>query len=297
MIVKPPLKWVGGKTQILPAVLERFPPVIENYYEPFLGGGSVLLGLLSQRRHTVRGAVYASDANPFLIGFYVNLQQRPRELIAEVQKFIDQMHACPVDGPVDRAPADNITGTSSPESFYYWVRSHMNRLEDKSSLRASAMFMFINKTCFRGLYRTGPNGFNVPYGHYKNPSIMDTSHMLEVSALIKDVQFRCGDYAAVFSAAAAGDFVYLDPPYVPEKASSFVSYNADGFGLEAHKILFKAMRDTPARVLMSNADVPLIRSELPSPPFMITTLAARRAINSKEPDSVTQEVLVRNYMA
>jgi DNA adenine methylase len=91
--------------------------------------------------------------------------------------------------------------------------------------------------------------------------------------------------------------VYLDPPYVPEKASSFVSYNADGFGLEAHKILFKAMRDTPARVLMSNADVPLIRSELPSPPFMITTLAARRAINSKEPDSVTQEVLVRNYMA
>jgi DNA adenine methylase len=273
-MVKPILKWVGGKTQILEDVLKEFPRDMNNYREIFLGGGSVLLGVLEHPEIKIRGKVYAYDSNEALVSVYKNIQSSHEELYKEIQTI------------------GNVN-----EETYYKLRKEYNALDDKKTVKASALFIVLNKTCFRGVFRIGPNGFNVPFGHYKNPEIINKEHLEKVSRLVQNVTFECLDFKESLSNISdTGDFVYLDPPYVPEKESSFVSYNADGFGLDAHKALFAAMRATRAHVLMSNADVPLIRSELTTPPFVVETLSARRAINSKEPDAVTQEVLVRNYV-
>jgi DNA adenine methylase len=213
---KPFLKWVGGKTQIIDAVLERFPKTIQNYYEPFLGGGSVLLALLSKKTGniTLNGKIYASDLNSKLIGLYKNIQSKPDELIKKVKQLQDNFLAC--KGTIVNRQAKNIEeAITSRESYYFWIRAKFNNLGSSDSVRASAMLLFLNKTCFRGLYREGPNGFNVPYGNYANPSIIDENHIRQISTLIKDVEFRQSPFLQALKNVKPGDFVYMDPPYAP----------------------------------------------------------------------------------
>jgi DNA adenine methylase len=143
-IVKPVLKWVGGKTQILEEVLGLFPKEMENYHEPFLGGGSVLLGLLAsvEAGHTVvYGTVYASDLNPNLIALYKNVQSRPDEFIQETGALIDAYSKC-TGGVVNRKPTTMAEATTSPESYYYWIRGQFNALkgEERHGAAASARF-------------------------------------------------------------------------------------------------------------------------------------------------------------
>ena len=130
---------------------------------------------------------------------------------------------------------------TSQESYYYWIRYNYNNLsiEEKTDIIGSAMFIFLNKTCFRGIYRIGPHGFNVPFGHYKNVSIYEETHIKEISELIQPVIFRTQSFIQSFYYCESDDFVYLDPPYVPEKTTSFVGYTADGFDLTQHQNLFK----------------------------------------------------------
>jgi DNA adenine methylase len=302
-VTKPVLKWVGGKTQILDNVLELFPKEMKSYHEPFLGGGSVLLGLLSYiRAGTIKltdgGKLYASDLNSNLIGLYKNIQSNPDSLIREVKKLIDEFSKCKGE-EVNRKAKTLEDAMTSPESYYFWIRSQFNSLskEERTTPVASAMLLFMNKTCFRGVYREGPNGFNVPYGNYKNPTILDENHIREVSELIKHVVFKCQSFEDSLKGVNAGDFVYLDPPYAPEESTSFVSYTADGFPIEAHKNLFKLcneLKQKNVRLLMSNADVPLVRSSFPTPVYQIKRIECRRAINSKKPESKTHEVLITN---
>ncbi len=300
-IVKPVLKWVGGKTQILDDVLALFPSEMQNYHEPFVGGGSVLLGFLScvkSGKIRVSGHVYASDVNSNLIGLYKNIQTCPSELITEVNKLVGVFQS--IKGSIVNREAANVTeAQSSRESYYFWIRSQFNALskEARASVVGSAMLLFLNKTCFRGVYREGPRGFNVPYGNYKNPSILDEDHIRSVSELIKDVVFVQRSFEDSLMGVAAGDFVYLDPPYAPESETSFVSYTADGFTLEQHKMLFAmcaALHTKGARLAMSNADVKLVKNAFPSPPFTTRVIVCRRAINSKNPESKTNEVLIHN---
>ena len=298
---KPFLKWVGGKTQIIDNVLGLFPKDINNYYEPFLGGGSVLLGLLSHMASghiKVRGKIYASDLNKTLIGVYKNIQIRCDSFIIEVRKLIDDYNKCRDDG-VNRGAVSLEEALSSPESYYFWIRSRFNALDDtdKVSVVGSAMFLFMNKTCFRGVYREGPRGFNVPFGNYKNPSIIDEEHIREVSRLIKDVVFV--DRTFIDSLGAIGDgcsnFVYLDPPYAPENDKSFVGYTSDGFGLDMHTTLFNKCHELNkkgVKILMSNADVKLVRDAFAG--YHIDSVVCRRAINSKNPEARTNEVLIYN---
>jgi DNA adenine methylase len=160
---------------------------------------------------------------------------------------------------------------------------------------AAALLLFLNKTCFRGIYREGPNGFNVPYGHYKKPSIVDEHQLMEMSDLIKYVEFRCCSFDECLTNVEKGDFVYLDPPYVPETATSFVGYTKDGFKLENHKTLFeicKSLSNKKVILVMSNADVQLVRDSFVEDVYDITTLSCKRTINSKKPQSTTNEVLV-----
>jgi DNA adenine methylase len=301
-LVKPFLKWVGGKTQIIHDVLALFPKQIHNYHEPFLGGGSVLLALLSDKSITVSGRIYASDINPHLIAIYKNIQHHPEQLIEEVKKLADAYTKCS-GSVVNRAPVSIEEAMTSQESYYFWIRSHFNLITKGAivaSIQASAMLLFLNKTCFRGLYREGPRGFNVPFGNYKNPTIIDEAHIREVSALIRDVIFTCEPYVNSLvrvSGNPAGDFVYLDPPYAPETSTSFVSYTADGFSLEDHKILFSICDKIEARMLMSNSDVALVNEAFSGPQYTKKTISCKRSINSKSPESRTNEVLVTNIVA
>ena len=298
-IVKPFMKWVGGKTQIIGDVIALFPKEMNNYHEPFLGGGSVLLALLSHMGNgtiKVSGKIYASDLNSNLIALYQNIQSDPDGIIAEVRKLSDEFAECRAD-PVNRKAATLEAALGSQESYYFWTRSRFNALKARTSLAASAMLLFMNKTCFRGVYREGPNGFNVPFGNYKNPCILDADHIRTVSMLIKDVVFTHCAFDACLSKIAAGDFVYLDPPYAPETGTSFVSYTSDGFNLEDHGRLFKLCAEMKAKNVkmgMSNADVQLVRDAFPSPAYTTKTISCRRAINSKEPDKRTNEVLIMN---
>jgi DNA adenine methylase len=301
IITKPFLKWVGGKTQIIDDIISLFPKKIVNYYEPFLGGGSVLLALLSYVKSgqiEVSGKIYASDLNFNLIWLYKNIQLQPNIVIAEVNKLVDDFSK--IKGTeINRKPSNIQEALTSHESYYYWIRSRFNALikEERPNPLASAMFLFMNKTCFRGVYREGPNGFNVPYGNYKNPSILEEEHIKSVSELIKDVIFTTSSFSDSLKTVESGDFVYLDPPYAPESETSFVSYTSDGFNLNNNKALFEKCNDMNTkniRFLMSNAEVKLVKDAFPSPNFKTKIISCRRAINSKKPDSKTNEVLITN---
>jgi DNA adenine methylase len=294
--MKPFIKWVGGKTQIINNVIGLFPKEIQNYHEPFLGGGSVLLALLSNPDIHISGNVYASDLNSNLIGLYKNVQSYPDELIAETKKLINEFTTC-IGTVVNRAASTFEEACTSPESYYFWIRSRFNAFskEERMSVKASAMLLFMNKTCFRGVYREGPRGFNVPFGNYKNPSILDEDHIKAVSVLLQSVIFRDCEFSESFSKVLPGDFIYLDPPYAPANANSFVGYTADGFTLEHHKTLFELCKNINAKILMSNADVQLVKDSFPSPEYSTSIISCRRSIHSKEPGVKVNEVLITNY--
>lgn len=307
MTTKPLLKWVGGKGQILDTVLNLFPTAIHNYYEPFLGGGSVLIGLLGRINAgaiTLTGTIHAADLNPCLIGFYKVLQSNPEELLTELQR-LSTVYATACANPtpsVNRSPTTAEESRTSGESFYYWCRQRLNgiprTLAFRATTTAAALFLFLNRTCFRGVYREGPRGFNVPYGNYKNPTIVDADHLRALSILIQPVVFSVAPFGETLAIASPStqDFIYLDPPYVPETATSFTGYTADGFGPDEHAALFAILHglSTKTRFLLSNSAAPAVRAAFPVPLYTTTLLTARRAIHSKSPDSTTMEVLIRN---
>ena len=301
-VQKPFLKWVGGKTQIIEQLSDKFPKEMENYHEVFLGGGSVLFALLSlekQNKVTIKKKIYAYDLNETLIGLYKNVQTNKDELYRKVESLVKEYDGC--SGNItNRNPETIEQAKSSKESYYYWCRNNFNILwknHDKTSVEASALFMFLNKTCFRGMYREGPNGYNVPYGHYKKtPAVLDKKQLDTVSELIQNVEFLCLDFTNSFKNINAGDFVYLDPPYAPESSTSFVKYTKDGFDLDTHKKLFKMTNELTEKkimFMMSNANVELVKTYLGK--NKTEEILCRRAINSKKPDSTAMEVIITNY--
>ena len=295
-VVTPPIKWVGGKTQIMKEVIGSMPRVCEVYHEPFLGGGSVLLAVLSQKK---AGNIHiksfeASDVNATLIHLYKNIQTCLPELLSELKSLTDTFKS--IKGTdVNRDPVSIEQALTSQESFYYWQRRRLNSMTipQKNSPAGSALFVFLNKTCFRGVYREGPHGFNVPFGHYKNPAIYDKKHLEEISQLIQPVNFTVQDFTTI-GKAKPGDFIYLDPPYAPIKEDSFVSYTAGGFSKKDHDRLFNICELLTSRgiqFLMSNSDSPLVRKAFPEP-YITRTIECKRAIHSKNPGETAQEVLV-----
>jgi DNA adenine methylase len=246
----------------------------------------------------VSGKIYASDLNSNLIGLYKNIQKQPEELIKKVKEITTQYEKCK-GSEVNRKPTTLEQAMTSPESYYYWIRSRFNALskEQRMSVDGSAMMLFMNKTCFRGVYREGPNGFNVPFGNYKNPGILEEAHLRELSTLIKDVEFNVAGFSDSLAKVSTGDFVYLDPPYAPETDTSFVSYTSDGFTSDNHKALFQLCSDMGKKgikFLMSNAEVKLVRDSFPFPNYTTKIISCRRAIHSKKPETKTNEVLIRN---
>lgn len=297
---KPFLKWAGGKTQIIKNIISRFPNEIKDYHEPFIGGGSVLLALLSciKFKHIkLTGKIYAYDINPTLINLYKHIQTNHTELLQHIKHHIIEYDEC-ISSVINRKPTTLEEGKSSKESYYYWIRKVFNELPN-GNIQKSALFLIINKLCFRGLYREGPNGFNVPYGHYKKtPNIITFKELQELSVLMEDVQFECLTYLETFPKIKKYSFVYIDPPYVPINKTSFVSYNVDGFTKEKHLELFKlvqGLKDKKIKFIMSNSKAQLVEENFTSQNYKINEIECKRAINSKNPESKAMELIIWNY--
>jgi len=296
--IKPILKWVGGKTQIIDNVISEFPNEINNYHELFIGGGSVLFALLqsiNENKIKLTGKIYAYDINETLINLYKNVQSKSDEIIKEITPIINTYSS--LEGKeIIRNPDSLEEAITSKESYYYWLRKQYNNLsrENKNKPIGTAYFIFLNKTCFRGVYRESPkSGFNVPYGHYKNPEILNNEHLEIISKLIKDVNFIHSSFEDSFKRINKDDFIYLDPPYAPENDTSFVGYTSDGFDLEKHELLFKLCKKY--KFVMSNSDVELVRESFKQKKYKIKTILCKRSINSKKPDSKTNEVIIKSF--
>lgn len=285
--MKPFIKWVGGKTQIIGDVMDSFPPNIHNYHEVFVGGGSVLFTVLS--RGIVSGKVCAYDLNGTLIAVYKNIQENTEKLHKHLDSLYSEYESC-TGSDINRKPETLEDAKKSKENYYYWIRQWFNTNRDETPER-SATFIFLNKMCFRGVYREGPNGFNVPFGHYKTtPTLISLEELYSIRALIKNVDFKHCDFREAFKNIEHGDFVYLDPPYAPETKTSFVGYTKDGFGLKDHQDLFELIKSSKVQFSMSNANVKLVTDTFSE--YKIKEVQARRSINSKNPDAVTQEVII-----
>jgi DNA adenine methylase len=301
-ILKPILKWVGGKTQIINKLMNNFPIEINNYHEPFLGGGSVLLSLLSYVKSgmiTIHGNIYAYDLNEPLIYIYKNIQTRHNELYDILKNMITEFNECG-NGELNRNPTNIHEAKLAKENYFYWIRSKYNKLylTDKNSILGSAIFIFLNKTCFRGVFRVGPNGFNVPYGHYKNPEIINKEHLEEIHNLIQNVIFECCDFNTSLTIVKPNDFIYLDPPYAPETDTSFVGYTEKGFTIENHNNLFNLIHNltnTNTKLMLSNSDVSLVRENFTNKKYNILSILCKRSINSNNPSAKAKEVIIKNY--
>jgi DNA adenine methylase len=250
---RPLLKWVGGKRQLLGAILARLPERIDTYYEPFVGGGAVFFALAQQRRF--RRAVLA-DSNAELIATYRAVQRDVDAVIASLGRL---RHS---------------------EEEYYRIRASRPRSE---AARAARM-IYLNRTGFNGLYRVNRRGeFNVPFGRYQNPRICDAEHLRSVAVALAGVELLVGDFAGVAERARAGDAVYLDPPYVPVSATArFAEYHERPFGPDEHRRLaevFGALWRRGVVAVLSNSDTELTRALYRA--FEVEVVAARRSVNSR----------------
>lgn len=298
LLQKPCLKWVGGKTQYIDILLSNFPKSIQNYHELFLGGGSVLLAVLSLQKQNIlhiENKLYAYDANERLIIMYKHIQSEKEKLFEYIEKYIyiyDNIKGT----TIIRNPLTIEEANTSKESYYYWLRKKFNTIDIKS-IESSALFMILNKLCFRGVYREGKNGFNVPYGHYKKTPCIITKNELDIlSNLIQNVEFICCDFTISIQSIHKGDFVYLDPPYFPENSTSFVGYTKYGFDMEQHKHLFNNIRELDTKkckFCLSNSYVDFVLNSLSGFPYIEIT--AKRLIHSKNPETKTKEIIMYNY--
>lgn len=252
--IRPILKWVGGKQQLLPQLIPAVPPHYNKYIEPFLGGGALFFALAP------KGAII-SDSNPEIINVYRCTANSPEELISLLGTF------------------------KTDKETYYLIRSW--DLSNKSDIERAARILYLNRLCFNGLYRVNRKGiFNVPYGRYKNPKVCFPNELRIASRLLKSCTICCGDYKEILSIyAEKGDFIFIDPPYLPiSKYSDFKRYTPNQFHESDHIELaekVKALHKKGCHILVTHSNHPLI-SELYKD-FKIHVFQTRRNIN-KNPE-------------
>lgn len=245
-IAKPFVKWVGGKTQLLDEVEKSLPKDLHcyeeiTYIEPFVGGGAVLFWIL-QKYPNIKHAVI-NDINPDLVCTY-------KVIKCDVQRLIDRL---------DSLQTEYISLSSDGRKEYFLQKRKEYNAKGYSDLENAALFIFLNRTCFNGLYRVNSKGeFNVPHGKYANPKICDRENLLAVSELLQKVEILCGDFAKTEDYATSNSLFYLDPPYKPlSETSSFTSYSKDGFN-DAEQIRLRdfctRISQKKARFVASNSD-------------------------------------------
>ena len=253
----PFLKWAGGKARLLPVILPRLPDQTRTYFEPFLGGGAVFFAMASAGRF--RRAVL-SDKNLDLVHTYSVVRDSLKDLVTCLKPH-----------------AANATDSD----YFYSVRAQNPDALDP--IERAARLIFLNRTCFNGLYRVNRKGeFNVPFGKYNNPKVIDEAKLQAASWALQKATIKCADFSDVARDAKRGDAVYLDPPYVPISAtSSFSSYHLEAFGPKTQaKLLdvYKRCWMRGATAIMSNSDCDFTRELYRS--VEVEVVRAARAINS-----------------
>lgn len=241
--VKPFVKWAGGKSQLLNEIRTKYPQKIERYCEPFVGGGAVLLDILANFSPV---EVMINDINSALVNTYRQVQNNIEPLISRLEVMQTEFWA-----------ADS----EKRKTIYSQKRELFNDLvnDNEDSLEKAALFIFLNKTCFNGLYRVNRKGqFNVPIGSYKMPPICDAENLRYVSKLLQNVKIKCGDYKDCADFIDGNTFVYIDPPYRPlTETASFTSYNENEFGdqqqIELGRFIDE-ITEKGAKVVASNSD-------------------------------------------
>ena len=272
-VARPAIKWVGGKTQLLPELRTRMPKLFGRYYEPFVGGGALLfdlaslglLGTMPRVRHETTWATI-NDSNAWLTTTYKAIRSEPERVITILRGY-ESLYR------------------ERGEAFYYDARAEG---VPQSMWAAAACFIFLNKTGFNGLFRVNRKGeFNVPHGARKGEvTICDADNIRRVSKALQHVEITTGDFELAVKGATRGDFVYFDPPYVPVSASSdFTAYTKESFGPAEQTRLRDcalALLARGVKVMLSNADVPLVRKLYDSSlGFKVEKVMASRAVNSK----------------
>ena len=257
--IKPILKWVGGKRQLLNEII----PLIENdysvYVEPFIGGGAVFFELQPKK-------AIINDYNSELINLYTVIKNEPQKLIEKLEKLKNKNN----------------------QDDYYQIRNtdREDEYNNWNNIDKAARTIYLNKTCFNGLYRVNSKGyFNTPFGSYKNPNICNSELILNISKYLNDnnIEIFCGDYKEVLKNLPKNAFVYLDPPYMPISASSsFTSYTNAGFDYSKQVELKQEcdkLREQGISFIQSNSDCPEIRELYKD--YEIKTVKAKRNVNSK----------------
>lgn len=267
---RPFLKWAGGKTQLLPHLTHRVPNSFGRYLEPFIGGGALFFSLQPR-------LAMLADCNQELINCYQVVQGEVESLIEELKSYRYE------------------------KEMYYSVRE-LDRGADfgkLSRVKRAARLIYLNKTCFNGLYRVNSKGqFNVPFGSYSDPTILDAENLRACSKALKGAVIQSGNFEQVLEIAEKGDFVYFDPPYAPlSETADFTAYSKEGFDDAAQEMLLLVclqLNQRGVKWMVSNSNTPIIRELYRG--FTIEAVGASRAINSKASKRGTVvELLVRNY--
>lgn len=268
-MAKPIIKFVGGKSQMLDTIKEMLPPTYNRYYEPFLGGGAVLLELNPKE-------AYVNDINSELINMYIQVREDVEGVIWHLNIFDHDHDIC-----------------EDKKAYYYIMRDIFNKYRGEKSTMQAARFIYLNKHCFNGLYRENSKcEFNVPFNGKLTGGSFDAEHLREVSKHIHDVMFINGDFEDCVCHADKEDLVFLDPPY----DNSFTDYTGAGFERDqqirvANK--FKELSDRGCYCMLTNHDTPLIRELYKD--YNIKVIDVRRSINRNGNDRKGKEVIITNF--
>ena len=270
----PFVKWAGGKRQLLPQIKERMPQIYNRYYEPFVGGGAVIFELLPEN-------ALINDINKALMNAYRQICNEPGEILRAISKLDHEMWE---DG----------------RGYYYSLREHYNDklMRSEYDVELAALFVFINKHCFNGLYRVNSKGlFNVPYNNSRRASV-DENVILAVSTYLQEVQIMEGDFEQACADAGKGDFVFIDSPYAPLNPTSFESYTKEGFDVESHRRLaglYDELTDRGCYCMLTNHNTDLINELYGHKGYRIDVVSVKRMINSDASHRVGEEVIICNY--
>lgn len=260
-MAKPFVKWAGGKNYLKEEILKRFKGKVRRYYEPMVGGGATFFA--AQEANLFREAVLA-DANEELILVYTLIRDDVDNLISHLKR-------------VDH----NYKKASDKEKYYYHIRDNI-ALENLKPVQRATRFLFLNRTCFNGLYRVNRRGkFNVPFGHYKNPNVVHEDVLRSASVALANVTLHGRDFEPVVENMAQSDLVYFDPPYYKLQDSSFTRYTRYDFSDDDHirlAHLCTRLKSRGMRIILSNSDTPQVRKLYKN--FKIEVVNVPRRINS-----------------
>ena len=272
--IAPFVKWAGGKRQLLSQIKERMPEKYNNYFEPFVGGGAVAFELLPEK-------ALINYINKALINAYKQICDAPDAFLKTVNNLDAEMWE---DG----------------KKYYYSLREHYNDklMKAEYDVELAALFVFINKHCFNGLYRVNGKGlFNVPYNNSRRVSV-DEGAIRDISKYLQGITIIDGDFEEACKGAKKGDFIFIDSPYAPLNPTSFESYTKEGFDIESHRRLARLYDELTERgcyCMLTNHNTELITDLYGNKGYTIDVVSVKRMINSDASNRVGEEVIICNY--